>query len=61
MRYRNGQDAINVETDKTGKVAIKWPSAGLYWLSASYEDNKASKPATSRRGSYVATFEVLPQ
>lgn len=61
MRYRNGQDAIEVETDKNGKFAITWPAAGLYWLSASYRDNQAKVPATSRSGSYVATFEVLPE
>ncbi|MBE8717778.1 DUF4198 domain-containing protein [Cellvibrio polysaccharolyticus] len=61
MRYRNGQDAIEVETDKDGKFAITWPAAGLYWLSASYRDNQAKAPATSRSGSYVATFEVLPE
>jgi len=56
MRYRNAQDAIDVETDKNGKFSITWPSAGLYWLSASYRDNQAKAPATSRSGSYVATF-----
>ena len=61
MRYRNGQDAIDVVSDKNGKISIKWPKAGLYWLSASYEDDNAKKPATIRRGGYVATFEVLPQ
>lgn len=61
MRYRNGQDAVEVETDKDGKFAITWPAAGLYWLSASYRDNQAKAPATSRSGSYVATFEVLPE
>lgn len=61
MRYRNDQAMINVETDKKGEVAITWPTAGLYWLEASYEDDKAPKPATKRSGQYVATFEVLPQ
>ncbi len=60
MRYRNSQEEIALKTDKKGKVKIDWPSAGLYWMSASYRDNKAPKPATSRSGSYVATFEVLP-
>lgn len=60
MRYRNSQEEIAAKADKDGKVIITWPAAGLYWLSASYRDNKAPKPATSRSGSYVATFEVLP-
>lgn len=61
MRYRNEQAAIDVESDKKGNIVITWPQAGMYWLSASYRDDKAKKPATSRSGSYAATFEVLPE
>lgn len=61
MRYRNEQAAIDVVSDKNGKISVTWPSAGMYWLSADYRDNKAKKPATVRTGSYVATFEVLPE
>lgn len=61
MRYRNDQGAIEVESDKKGNISITWPQAGMYWLSASYRDDKAKKPATVRAGSYVATFEVLPE
>jgi len=61
MRYRNEQAAIDVVSDKNGKISVTWPNAGMYWLSASYRDNKAKKPATVRSGSYAATFEVLPE
>lgn len=61
MRYRNAQNAIELETDKKGTVNITWPNAGMYWLSANYRDEKAKKPATARTGSYAATFEVLPE
>lgn len=61
MRYRNSQDAISVKTDAKGVATFTWPAAGRYWMEAEYQDNKAKKPATSRRGSYVATLEVLPQ
>lgn len=61
MRYRNDQAAIELETDKKGSISVAWPQAGMYWLSASYRDDKAKKPATSRSGSYAATFEVLPE
>ncbi|MFT2092448.1 DUF4198 domain-containing protein [Paraglaciecola sp. 2405UD69-4] len=61
MRYRDSQDQITATTDKEGKFSITWPSAGMYWMSASYEDDKASKPATKRQGGYSASFEVLPQ
>ena len=61
MRYRNAQNAIELATDKQGKFSITWPQAGMYWLNANYSDNKAKKPASQRRGSYSATFEVLPE
>lgn len=61
MRYRNQQDNISLQADKKGSISVTWPQAGLYWMSVSYEDNKAEKPATKRSGSYVATFEVLPE
>jgi len=61
QRYRDSQDMINAVTDKKGEVSIAWPKAGRYWLEASYEDDKAPKPATKRSGLYVATLEVLPQ
>lgn len=61
MRYRNQQDSINTQADKNGSVSVTWPKAGLYWMSVSYEDDKAQKPAKKRTASYVATFEVLPE
>lgn len=61
MRYRNSQDEITLTGDKEGKVRITWPTAGMYWLNAEYSDNKAKAPAQTRAGSYVATFEVLPE
>jgi uncharacterized GH25 family protein len=61
MRYRNEQASIEVETDKKGKVVITWPQAGMYWINASYRDDKAKKPAKVRSGNYAGTFEVLPE
>ncbi len=60
-RYRNKQANLTAETDKNGAAAITWPQAGMYWMSVSYEDGKAEKPAKKRTASYVATFEVLPE
>ncbi len=59
-RYRDSEEAIELKSDKDGKITVNWPRASLYWLEASYEDDKAPKPATKRTGRYVATFEVLP-
>ena len=61
-RYRNTQNEMKLSTDQTGQVSVTWPAPGMYWLEASVQDLKATaKPADSRRASYVATFEVLPQ
>lgn len=61
MRYRDNQNEIDVEADAEGTFNVTWPEPGMYWLSASYSDDQAEAPATQRTGSYVATFEVLPE
>lgn len=58
-RYRNEVGEIELKTGKDGRFTIEWPQPGLYWLSASVQDKKADKPATERRSSYTASFEVL--
>jgi len=60
-RYRLSPDEQVYETDKNGHVKIQWKKTGMYWLGANYKDNKATKPATVRSGSYAATFEVLAE
>lgn len=61
-RYRDELGEIKASTDADGKVRITWPDAGMYWLDAELEtDQGVSKPATTRRASYSATLEVLPQ
>jgi uncharacterized GH25 family protein len=60
-RYRYSPDEQHYETDKNGHVKIQWRKTGMYWLGAEYKDNKATKPATIRSGSYGATFEVLAE
>ncbi|MCQ3830481.1 DUF4198 domain-containing protein [Microbulbifer elongatus] len=59
-RYRDTQNEISAQADAEGKFSVTWPSAGQYFMEAEYEDGKARAPATVRRGSYSATFEVLP-
>lgn len=58
-RYRNAIGEIEMKTDKNGRFTINWKQPGLYYVSATVTDDKAEKPATSRRSSYAATFEVL--
>ncbi len=61
-RYRNAQDEIKATTDAEGVVTVTWPEAGMYWLQAGTQDGKTSvEQAKSRRLSYIATLEVLPQ
>lgn len=59
-RYRNKQSEQRMVTSNDGQISVTWPDPGMYWLEARVEDDKATKPAKTRRASYVATFEVLP-
>ena len=60
-RYRDAVNEIKLETDAQGRVKVKFPAAGMYWLDADVNDQKTSVPqATERRLAYVATLEVLP-
>lgn len=59
-RYRNSEDARELTTGADGVVKIDWPTAGMYWINATAEDNKPSVArATTRRMNYVTTVEVL--
>lgn len=61
-RYRDDLAEMKFTTDADGKVAITWPQAGMYWLEAELDTQQnVIAPATTRRASYSATFEVLPQ
>jgi uncharacterized GH25 family protein len=59
-RYRDQPEEMQLKTNGEGLLEIQWPHAGMYWLSATIQDDKATtKPATARRAGYTATFEVL--
>jgi len=60
-RYRTSPQDVEFTTDQTGVIRIQWRAAGLYWIGASYKDDQAKKPATTRSASYSGTFEVLPE
>lgn len=34
-RYRDALGQMDLTTDKDGKLAVTWPTAGMYWLNAS--------------------------
>lgn len=59
MKYRDHQQAIELESSHDGTVVVDFSEPGMYWLEATYQDNEATAPATTRRGSYVVTLEVL--
>lgn len=60
-RYRNQPNELIITSDQDGRFSITWEEAGMYWLEASYQDQHAPRPASTRRGTYVATLEVLPE
>lgn len=73
IRYRDQLREIKVKTDKDGKFSVKWPTAGMYWMSASNATPRTAGAADAsreaqpvgtlakpiRRVSYSATLEVL--
>lgn len=61
VRYRGVLNEIAVTSDAKGEFAVKWPAAGMYWLSASWPARTpgAAPAPTPRRASYSATLEVL--
>ncbi|EMI22698.1 hypothetical protein RMSM_00374 [Rhodopirellula maiorica SM1] len=61
-RYRNAQDETHLSTDANGEFTMTWAEPGMYWLETSTSDEQTSIPqAQTRRLSYAATLEVLPQ
>lgn len=58
-RYRDQSSEQVLRSDARGEFSVTWPVAGMYWLSASLQDDKALPPATQRRASYVVTLEVM--
>lgn len=62
IRYRDQLQEMAFTTDADGKFSVKWPAPGMYWMEAEVRDDKvAVKQAKTRRASYAATVEVLPQ
>jgi len=59
-KYREAEDAQELKTGADGVLHVKWPVPGMYWLNASYSDNKPTTPrATERRLSFTTTLEVV--
>lgn len=58
-KFRASEDAQELTTGADGVLRVKWPVAGVYWMSATLTDAKATTPrATERRMTYTTTLEV---
>lgn len=58
-RFRAAEGAQDLTTGADGVVSVTWPTAGIYWISATAGDAKATTPrATDRRMTYTMTVEV---
>ncbi|WP_417737907.1 DUF4198 domain-containing protein [Rosistilla oblonga] len=61
-RYRDSQEEIIATTDENGEFTVAFEKPGMYWLSTASQDEKGKNAqAKTRRLSYAATLEVLPQ
>lgn len=59
-KYREAEHAQELTTGADGMVRVKWPVAGMYWMSATTEDAKPSdKRASARRMTFGSTLEVV--
>ncbi|WP_229505307.1 DUF4198 domain-containing protein [Massilia mucilaginosa] len=67
VRYRGVLGEVRLETDAKGEVAVTLPAPGMYWLNAGFPAAQAKgaaaadAPAVTRRYSYAATLEILPE
>lgn len=60
-RYRDKLGEMTLKTDGDGKFTVKWPAPGMYWMEASFREDKTGiERVGQRRANYIATFEVLP-
>ena len=59
-RYRDGVQQMDLMTDQDGRVQIRWPTAGMYWISAAVKVAATVPQAKQKTLSYAATLEVLP-
>lgn len=66
VRYRDAPNELHLKTDANGKVVIKWPTPGMWWVNVTQpraEGEEGERPAPSaiptRRVNYMTTLEVL--
>lgn len=58
-KFRESEAVQELTTGADGVLRVTWPLAGMYWMSATVTDAKASTPrATERRMIFTTTLEV---
>lgn len=58
-RYRDKVGEMTLTTDKAGRLTIRWPGAGMYWLNTTSTGKSTTIPNAEKRLGYTATLEVL--
>lgn len=58
-RYREALGEQSLTTDAKGRVTVKWPAPGMYWLNVTAEGKSTAVPNAAKRMGYTATLEVL--
>lgn len=61
IRYRDQLGDKTVETAGDGSFQVTWAEPGMYWISADFQDDKASIAGAQRRAMCAVTLEVLPK
>lgn len=62
VKYRGTANELRFVTDAKGEVSLKLPAAGMYWVNTAFPATVPNPaPANSRRVTYTATLEILPQ
>ena len=62
VRYRDAPNEIHLTTGTDGKVTIKWPTPGMWWVNVTQpraEGQEGPPPPGTRRVNYMTTLEVL--
>lgn len=66
VKYRGTLNEVRLTTDAKGEATFTLPAPNMYWLSAAYPANAPrgpgeQGPADTKRYSYSATLEILPE
>lgn len=57
-RFRATPGEWEQKTDAQGRLVLKLPEAGMWWINATVEGGPGSTPGSNRRASYTAVLEA---